>query len=975
MKKQIKKIKIFLPIIFVVTILLLFVNNIPVKAEKNEEIILPKSYNIRDDYVLFSEYQDMYGLCWSFATNKTIETTILKNTNQLFNFSEAYNGLLYNKDKIYGSEGNEDKIFNALNRENKGLVLEQDLEYLFSFYFLTNQNTNLYEKEFRKYKLNEFNNVFKRKYFNLDPKKQNNEEERIRKRNEAKNHIYKQGGIYIIVDNYTLAKNNKDKDYYKYDYNVKNVGHAITIIGWDDNFQESLHSVQKGAWIAINSNYHHNNASTIFIPYSSYSIEHYAVGYEIDKNSSLFKLKAKRDNRVKNNLTGYSNSENNFSSTTTFAKNENVFLQDENINLTYSYEDNNAKKLLIDKILYNKKDITNEFNVSYLSNKSINIKSNSNLHEGSYKIIFKVENNINENELIREFFIFSTLDSLYIKNIHLGYKNYNEEESSNFYFPISINQLNVDEKELNVVVDNNYKNKRYPDLNIKLNAYSPEIIDNYDFEIIYKNKSIKKSSEYKYDEIKLDEYNFNKISLSLYQKIDDKRPSINLKIKKSNTKEELDTFSLIIKNKYTNYKKRYNFNVYFLNQKDFILPYIYFIDSKNILGNNLNGVKVLTKNSNFKRYYLNIPENIKGKISKIKYLQKDGTYNYLPFDASKNKFYIEYDILQKNKFSGYNYIEKDAAHYTKVIRDNNNYSLILQPEYKEDIKLDIKIDYKNEKILLKTNSKDEIFYSIENSNYEKINSNEIDIKESFFGKTVLFKIDDTVFKKIIPKKEKLNLRIIQKKYNEILVNLKDVSYSFDKKTFVDSDKIKNIDLRKKSYSIYFKIKSTYNSFESEIKKLDIKKLEIIKTDIKFIDTDLTKIKEATIYFDNNTSLKYKVTNIKQLDKNYKELYGNNIDKNTDKVIFTLEFNDHKVEKEFMLSRKILKVEDSDDNKVENKQDIIPNIKVPENSKKQKELKNIINQEKLRNILVITSVSILVSISIIAFIITIKRKKQ
>lgn len=191
MKKKISIILILLTSIFLS--LFLSFSFIKIKAEENIDVTKIESYNIRDDYVIFSEDQDNFGLCWSFATNKVIEITILKKTNQLFNFSEAYNAL---PNKVaFGSAGNYNIIYNVLSNENKGLLLEQDFEYLFSLYFLSNANQEIYENEIKKYKLDEFNNLFSTKILGLS--------QQYKRESDIKKIYKKQKSIFINMAQFT----------------------------------------------------------------------------------------------------------------------------------------------------------------------------------------------------------------------------------------------------------------------------------------------------------------------------------------------------------------------------------------------------------------------------------------------------------------------------------------------------------------------------------------------------------------------------------------------------------------------------------------------------------------------------------------------------------------------------------------------------------------------------------------------------
>ena len=52
--------------------------------------ILPEEYCLRDDYMIFTDNQASQGLCWDFGNNITLTTTIMKQTGEYLDFSEAW---------------------------------------------------------------------------------------------------------------------------------------------------------------------------------------------------------------------------------------------------------------------------------------------------------------------------------------------------------------------------------------------------------------------------------------------------------------------------------------------------------------------------------------------------------------------------------------------------------------------------------------------------------------------------------------------------------------------------------------------------------------------------------------------------------------------------------------------------------------------------------------------------------------------
>ena len=59
-----------------------------------ESVGLPSEYCMRDDYIIYTQNQDVHGFCWNFASSMALTTTIMKATNEYYDFSEAYIGVM-----------------------------------------------------------------------------------------------------------------------------------------------------------------------------------------------------------------------------------------------------------------------------------------------------------------------------------------------------------------------------------------------------------------------------------------------------------------------------------------------------------------------------------------------------------------------------------------------------------------------------------------------------------------------------------------------------------------------------------------------------------------------------------------------------------------------------------------------------------------------------------------------------------------
>lgn len=88
---------------------------------------LEDSYSLRNEYPVLAEHQDKSLLCWAYAASKVLETTLIVNTGEYYNFSEAaiaYFAYLNGASSTINSDGTFQK-FDSIIRKS-GLVSETD---------------------------------------------------------------------------------------------------------------------------------------------------------------------------------------------------------------------------------------------------------------------------------------------------------------------------------------------------------------------------------------------------------------------------------------------------------------------------------------------------------------------------------------------------------------------------------------------------------------------------------------------------------------------------------------------------------------------------------------------------------------------------------------------------------------------------------------------------------------------------------
>ena len=237
--------------------------------------------------------QNGTNICWTFATNTALETSIYMKakTDSSFmpeedlNFSEldiAYT-LLKKRGLSATAGGTSDMSVEYLTSEY-GPVNESDWE---STCFLSSSDADSYA--FQRYKtLSESNGVTKSGYSVMDakifPSKRSftGTEEEINAsvlalRSSIKEHIYTLGGVMS-----TIYFDNAYIDGYTFmcDLDIAQ-NHMITLVGWNDSYQYTKGgTTYTGAYIAQNSHGTSFGKSGFFyIMYDSYRVEDYACGF------------------------------------------------------------------------------------------------------------------------------------------------------------------------------------------------------------------------------------------------------------------------------------------------------------------------------------------------------------------------------------------------------------------------------------------------------------------------------------------------------------------------------------------------------------------------------------------------------------------------------------------------------------------------------------------------------------------------
>ncbi len=381
-----------------------------VAAEVETKEALPEAYCLRDDYMIFTQNQDQNGYCWNFAGTMSAATTIMKATNEYYDFSELWTGVGYSSmgSFIPGDGGTFGEF--AYVAGYKGLMLEGDLPYAES-YTNSKENNNLYSDWYNRFSNKDIIETLS--YDNVE----NNFPSTLSYIPKIKNHIFNHGSMYLGFQgagNEFLTNDNGV--YYKIPNYSSGGSHAVSVIGWDDNFEKEIYlngadtpTTFKGAWIILNSWGSSSGKDGVsYIFYSDTQIQQ-IQGFEYKKDTTkslYFYNKLEKGYDYYTDLKGYYYG--NYTNSTNLTKQKNIFFTDD-INLEYSYDISNSTDIESITFYYNNIDITDRFSVNINKDeRKINITAND-LDFGQYKILMKYSNGTYSDTYLNNFYVYNSL--------------------------------------------------------------------------------------------------------------------------------------------------------------------------------------------------------------------------------------------------------------------------------------------------------------------------------------------------------------------------------------------------------------------------------------------------------------------------------------------------------------------------------------------------------------------------------------
>lgn len=364
---------------------------------------LPSAYCMRDEYIVYAQNQDNHGYCWNFAATMAASTAIMKATGEYYDFSELWTGVsLYNCGNQYnliGAGGGISYQYDAMKQS--GLMLEADFPYQHSF-TVCNENATDYYNFYEKYSNDDLARCI---VYDKDTRFSRDNVESI------KRHIYEHGSVYLT---FSFRKGFVESDgasYLEPNQKDTNSNHAVSVIGWDDNFQREVYldgaetpTVFKGAWLILNSYTEKSGIDGLsYVFYDDDNIGSVSgYRYEMDTSGDLyFYDKIESGYAYPNALVGKYYGD--FTAETGTTKQKNIFYDD--VDLEYSYTVSSGARVKDIDIYLGAQEVTDQFNVRIDNETNRFYISKNNADYGQYKVLVTYGNDEKTDTYLNNFFV------------------------------------------------------------------------------------------------------------------------------------------------------------------------------------------------------------------------------------------------------------------------------------------------------------------------------------------------------------------------------------------------------------------------------------------------------------------------------------------------------------------------------------------------------------------------------------------
>lgn len=358
--------------------------------QAGSEASLPGYYSILDDYYVLNKNQGKMGLCWDFASTRSVETLYAKHLNEYISLSEA-GYAFYTKEVGSGSPFSTHHY--AMSRDEDRDDDEKDgfsyFENQFPYELLFYANGNPRISKGTAKRINSYLNKLKLKGLGemIEPVRISGEN----KVEKIKKHIYHESSVFYEIKNYIYKLNTLNSGETVNLEEKKpsaNEDHAISLIGFDDEYKyEFKGKTYKGAFIGMNSNSYHKGDSVVYVPYKyveNADNQLDVAGYRfVNKGEQVISERGPID-YVDNKIVNKNNSSVNFVYEQGKFKNNNIFTKNQKINITYTVPESDSLNL---KITDGNKDVTDKFDLDISGNRiSVIQKEDNSLVSKSYNV-------------------------------------------------------------------------------------------------------------------------------------------------------------------------------------------------------------------------------------------------------------------------------------------------------------------------------------------------------------------------------------------------------------------------------------------------------------------------------------------------------------------------------------------------------------------------------------------------------------
>lgn len=374
----------------------------PLLSAASESESLPEAYCMRDDYIVLAQNQDAHGYCWNFSATMSASTTIMKATGEYYDFSELWMGVSaymaggYNKIGMGAGFGTQKKAM-----QYAGLMLEVDLPYQ-SSYTVSNENVADYYNFYNRYANDDIAGCL------VSDSSTSFKASQVE---EIKSHVYNHGSVCLSFSFRKGFVESGEAYYLPPDQQNTTSSHAISVIGWDDNYTKELYvdgsdtpKVYQGAWIVLNSYTETNSKEGVaFIFYEDANITSFS-GYRYQANTEkdfYFYDKIESGYAYPTGVKGKYYGD--FVAKQGETKQKNIFYDD--VDLTYSYLASDGVSIAAIEIYLGSRNVTDEFDVRiFEAEKRFSISADG-ADYGQYKVLVTYTDGEETDTYLNNFFV------------------------------------------------------------------------------------------------------------------------------------------------------------------------------------------------------------------------------------------------------------------------------------------------------------------------------------------------------------------------------------------------------------------------------------------------------------------------------------------------------------------------------------------------------------------------------------------